>query len=142
MSVNKVILVGRLGKDPEIRYTQSGTAVANFTIATSRTYKKENERVEETEWHRIVAFGRTAEVCGEYLGKGSQIYIEGRIQTRSWDDKDGNKRWTTEIITDSMKMLGSKADRASQGGGGNEPPPYDKDPFNGPPSVNDNDVPF
>jgi len=115
MSVNKVILVGRLGKDPEVRYSNNGAAITNFNLATDRTYKKKDseEKVQETEWHRCVSFGRTAEVCGEYLKKGSLIYIEGRLQTRDWEDKDGNKRWTTEVIIDQMKMLGSKADNES-----------------------------
>jgi single-strand DNA-binding protein len=148
MSVNKVILVGRLGKDPEVRYAQSGTAVTNFTMATTRTYKKENERVDETEWHKIVAFGRTGEICGEYLNKGSQVYIEGRIQTREWEDKDGNRRWTTEVITERMQMLGSREDRGRDASSANAsrknagegpPPPSDDDPFNTP---SEDDVPF
>ena len=96
--VNKVILVGNLGRDPEIRYTPDGTAVANFSIATSREWNDRNtgEKRKQVEWHRIVAFRRLAEICGEYLSKGSQIYIEGHLQTREWDDKDGNKRYTTE----------------------------------------------
>ena len=107
--INKVILVGRLGKDPEIRYTPSGAAVANFTIATSEEWKDKNtgEKQEKTEWHRIVAWRRLGEICGEYLHKGSQVYIEGKIQTRSWDDRDGNKRYTTEIIAQNMQMLGA-----------------------------------
>lgn len=114
--VNKAILVGRLGKDPEIKYTPSGTAVTNFTMATSENFKdKDGQKQERTEWHRIVAFGKLAEICGEYLAKGKQVYIEGRIQTRSWDDKNGNKRYTTEIVANSMQMLG-KADEATKGG--------------------------
>lgn len=108
MSVNKVILIGRLGKDPEIRYTPSGTAVANLSLATSF---KPKDGEEKTEWHRCVAFGRTAEVCGEYLHKGSQVYIEGRLQTRDWEDKEGNKRYTTEVLVERMQMLGSRVDR-------------------------------
>ena len=103
--VNKAILVGRLGKDPEIKYTPSGTAIANFTIATSENYKdKDGQKQERTEWHRIVAFGKLAEICGEYLAKGKQVYIEGRIQTRSWDDKDGNKKYMTEMVATIMQM--------------------------------------
>ena len=118
MSINKVILVGNLGGDPEVRYANSGVAVCNFTMATTRTYKdKQGERKDETEWHRIVAFGRTAEVCGEYLKKGRQVYIEGRMQTRKWQDKDGNDRWTTEIVTENMQMLGN---RGGDGGGGSQ----------------------
>lgn len=108
-SVNKVILIGNLGKDPEVRYSASGTAVANFTLATTDRYGEEDR----TEWHRIVAFGRVAEICGEYLSKGRQIYIEGRIQTRDWEDRDGNKRYTTEIVVNNMQMLGPPP-----GGGG------------------------
>ena len=115
--VNKVILVGNLGADPEVRYLNTGTAVANFRMATTQNIKnKEGERQARTEWHRVVAFGRLAEICGEYLNKGKQVYIEGRLQTRSWDDRDGNKRWTTEIIAATMQMLGSPGDqRALEG---------------------------
>ena len=102
--VNKAILVGNLGKDPEIRYTPAGLAVANFSLATSE--KVGQDREEKTEWHNIVAFGRLAEICGEYLAKGKQVYIEGRIQTREWQDRDGNKRRTTEIVANQMVMLG------------------------------------
>jgi single-strand DNA-binding protein len=138
MSVNKVILIGNLGKDPEVRYTQSGIAVTNFTMATTRTFKKEGERVDETQWHRIVAFGRTAEVCGEYLSKGKQVYVEGRLQTREWEDKDGNRRWTTEIVTERMQMLGNRLDRVAE-----QPPPIEEDPFNKSlDDVPDDDVPF
>ena len=109
MSINKVILIGNLGKDPEVRYSGSGVAIANFTLATSRKYKnKDGEQQEETEWHRICAFGRTAEVCGEYLKKGRRVYIEGRLKTREWQDKDNNRRWTTEIGCEQMQMLGSR----------------------------------
>jgi single-strand DNA-binding protein len=112
--VNKVILVGNLGADPEVRYLNTGTAVANFRMATTQNIKnKEGEREARTEWHRVVAFGRLAEICGEYLNKGKQIYIEGRLRTRSWDDRDGNKRWTTEIVATSMQMLGSPGDQAA-----------------------------
>src|SRR5512137_1288617 len=97
--VNKVILIGNLGADPEIRYTSNGTAVANFRLATTeRCNNPTGEKEERTEWHRIVAFGKLGEICGEYLGKGKQVYIEGRIQTRTWEDKDGKQRTTTEII--------------------------------------------
>ena len=116
--INKAILVGRLGKDPEIRYTPSGTAIANFTMATSENYKdKDGQKQERTEWHRIVAFGKLAEICGEYLAKGKQVYIEGRIQTRSWDDKDGNKKYMTEIVANTMQMLGKPEDASAVGGG-------------------------
>ncbi len=108
--INKVILIGRLGQDPEVRYTPDGTAVANFSIATSDEWKDKNtgEKRERTEWHRIVAWRKLGEICGEYLSKGRQVYIEGRIQTRSWDDKDGNKRYTTEIIASDVQFLGSR----------------------------------
>lgn len=118
--INKAILVGRLGKDPEIKYLPSGTAVANFTIATSESYKdKEGQKQEKTEWHRIVTFGKLAEICGEYLAKGKQVYIEGRIQTRSWDDKDGNKKYMTEIVANTMQMLG-KAEGGTAGTAAND----------------------
>jgi single-strand DNA-binding protein len=108
--INKVILVGNLGRDPEIRYFQDGTAVANFTIATSESWtdKQSGEKKERTEWHRIVAFRRLAEICGEYLSKGKQVYIEGKLQTREWEDKEGNRRWTTEIVAQTMQMLGAR----------------------------------
>ncbi len=133
--VNLVILVGRLGKDPEIRYTQDGAAVCNFSIATSETRKDRNgEKKQMTEWHKIVAFRKLAEICNQYLQKGSQIYLEGSIHTRTWEDKDGNKRSTTEIRMDVMKMLGntrsagnSKTD--SQGNGEAPWSPEDNVPF-------------
>ncbi len=119
--INKAILIGNLGSDPEVRYTQSGTAVANFTMATSEKWKgQDGEWKDQTEWHRIVVWAKLAEICGEYLSKGSKIYIEGRIQTRQWDDKDGNKRYTTEIVAREMKMLDSKG--ATSSGGYEEPP--------------------
>lgn len=108
--VNKVILVGNMGKDPEIKYMPSGNAVANITVATSEQWKDKQtgEKKENTEWHRIVFFGRLAEIVGEYLKKGSQIYIEGRLQTRKWQDKSGTDKYTTEIIANEMQMLGGK----------------------------------
>ena len=108
--VNKAILIGNLGKDPETRTTASETAVCNFNIATSEKVKDETR----TEWHRIVAFGKLAEICEKYLRKGRQVYIEGRIQTREWEDQSGNKRWTTEIVANQMQMLGGKEDRPEQ----------------------------
>ena len=129
--VNKVILVGNLGADPEIRYTPSGMAVANFNLATSETRSnKEGQKETKTEWHRIVAFGKLAEICVEYLAKGKQVYIEGKIQTRSWDDRDGNKKYTTEILANTMQMLGSPKDAqvsAPAEAGVNETPPPDID---------------
>ena len=113
-SVNKVIIVGNVGRDPELRYTQSGQPVASFSIATNERFKdRDGNWKDRTEWHRIVAWARLAEICGEYLRKGSQVYVEGRIQTRDWEDKEGNKRQTTEIVALSMQMLG----RRGEGGG-------------------------
>lgn len=113
MSVNKAILIGRLGKDPETRYMTSGEAVTNVTLATSETYKDKNgEKQERTEWHNLVFYRRLAEIAGEYLKKGSQIYVEGRIQTRKWQDKEGRDRYTTEIVVNEMQMLGSKGSGA------------------------------
>lgn len=112
-SVNKAILIGHLGRDPEMRYAPSGDAVANFSIATTETWKdKQGVKQEKTEWHRISMFGKGAEIAGEYLKKGSSVYIEGRIQTRKWQDKEGNERQTTEIVADRMQMLGSKGSTA------------------------------
>ena len=114
MSVNKAILIGHLGKDPEVRYMPSGEAVANVTLATSETWKdKSGEKQEKTEWHNLTFFGRQAEIAGEYLRKGSQIYVEGRITTEKWQTKEGQDRYTTKIIVQQMQMLGSK----SSGGG-------------------------
>ena len=111
--VNKVIRVGNLGADPQIRYTPQGTAVANFSLATTERFTNRNgEREARTEWHRVVAWGRLAEICNEYLKKGRQIYVEGRIQTRQWDDKEGNKRSSTEIVATNMVMLGRAGDAA------------------------------
>lgn len=113
--VNKAILVGNLGQDPELRYTGSGTAVCNMRLATNESYKdSDGQIVEKTEWHNVVAWGRLAEICGEYLRKGSQVYFEGSLQTRSWEDRDGNTRYTTEIKAREMMML---SDRGSSGGG-------------------------
>ncbi len=137
--VNKVILVGNLGADPEVKYLPNGTTVANFRIATTENRtSRSGEKTKVTEWHRIVAFGRLAEICGQYLNKGKQVYIEGRIQTRSWEDKDGNRRFSTEIIANQMQMLGSAA---------SEPADFDKEagasgvPQEEPPGP-DEDVPF
>lgn len=141
--INKAILVGNLGADPEIRHTQSGTQVATFNVATTERFKgKDGQMQDTTEWHRIVAWGRLAEICGEYLHKGSRVYLEGKIQTRAWDDKDGNKRYTTEIVAREMKMLSPK-------GGGSSSDSYGGDPFPEPPhgesyggSGTGDDVPF
>jgi single-strand DNA-binding protein len=118
-SVNKVILIGNLGRDPEVRYAPSGAAICNATIATSRQWKDKTsgERQEETEWHRVVFYDRLAEIAGEYLKKGKSVYIEGRLKTRKWTDKEGVEKYTTEIIADQMQMLGS---RDGGGGGGDD----------------------
>ena len=117
-SVNKVILIGNLGRDPEVRYLPSGDAVANFSIATTEKWKdKSGEQQEQTEWHRISFFGRQAEICGEYLKKGSSVYVEGRLQTRKWTDKEGKERTTTEVRGDRMQMLSGRGG----GSGGSEP---------------------
>jgi single-strand DNA-binding protein len=114
-SVNKVILIGNLGRDPETRYMPDGGAVTNISIATTETWKdKQGEKQEKTEWHRVAFFGKLAEIAGEYLKKGSQVYVEGRLQTRKWQDKEGQDKYTTEIVADRMQMLGS---RQGQGGG-------------------------
>ena len=127
--INKAIIVGNLGSDPELRYTAGGTAVCNFSVATSESYKdRDGNMVENTEWHRVVAWARLAEICGEYLKKGRQVYIEGQIQTRSWEDKDGNTKYSTEIKAREMQMLGSRDGGDgdySRGNGGDE---YDQSP--------------
>jgi single-strand DNA-binding protein len=144
MSVNKVILVGRLGRDPETRYTASGQQVCNFTMATDESFKdRSGERQKRTEWHRIVMWGRLAEIAQQYLKRGSQIYLEGRIQTRQWDDRSGNKRTTTEIVANVMKMLGSRA----EGSGGapqepREPMGPEMDESQTGPAISDEDIPF
>jgi single-strand DNA-binding protein len=119
-SVNKVILIGNLGRDPEVRYAPSGSAIANVTIATSRNWKDKTtgERQEETEWHRVVFYDKLAEIAGEYLKKGKSVYIEGRLKTRKWTDKDGVEKYTTEIIANEMTMLGSREGGGMGGGGG------------------------
>jgi single-strand DNA-binding protein len=115
--VNKVIIIGNLGRDPELRYTSNSNPVCQLNVATTRGYtNRNNERVEETEWHRVVVWGKTAEHCSRYLSKGRQIYLEGRLQTRSWEDKDGNKRYTTEIVAETVQFLGGG--RGEGGGGG------------------------
>ena len=119
MSVNKVILVGRLGRDPETRYTGGGQAVANFSVATDETYKdKAGDRQKRTEWHKIVVWGKQAEIAQQYLKKGSLIFIEGRIQSREWQDKEGQKRTSFEIVASNFRMLGGKGDGGGSGGGG------------------------
>ena len=140
-SVNKVILIGNLGRDPEVRHTPSGAAVANFSIATNEAWNnREGQREERTEWHRVVAFGKLAEICGQYLKRGKQVYIEGRLQTRQWEDRDGNKRSTTEIVAANMTMLG----RAGEADAEPYAPPIEEDPLPGEPSsgTDDDDIPF
>lgn len=147
MSVNKVILVGNLGKNPEMRYTQGGAAVANMTLATTERFTdKSGQKQEQTEWHRVVAFGKLAEICGQYLTKGRQVYFEGRIQTRQWQDQQGQKRYTTEIVATNMQMLGSRGERSEQAPAGQPDhaatvPPDDSvtADFGGGP---DDDIPF
>ena len=127
-SVNKVILIGNLGRDPEIRYLPSGDAVANLRIATTDKFKDRNgEQQEVTEWHSVAFFGKQAEICGQYLKKGSQVYVEGSLRTRKWQDKDGNDRYTTEIRGDRMQMLGGRG-----GGGGGGMADFDAPPDNAP----------
>jgi single-strand DNA-binding protein len=134
--VNKAILIGRLGKDPEVRYTPDGTMITNFTLATDESYKdKSGERVQKTEWHRIVTYRKLAEICGNYLVKGKLVYIEGKIQTRSWEDKEGVKRQSTEIVASDMKMLDSKGQVKADGPSSNT---VHAGSGNGP----DEDVPF
>lgn len=118
-SLNKVMLIGNLGADPVVRYMPNGDAVANIALATAESWKDKNgEKQEKTEWHRVIFFGRQAEIAGEYLKKGSSIYIEGRLQTRKWNDKDGNERYTTEIVADRMQMLGGRGGSGGGAGGG------------------------
>ena len=150
--INKVILIGNLGKDPEVRFTPSGQAVANFNIATSESWtdKTSGQKQERTEWHRIVVWGKLGELCGEYLKKGRQCYVEGRLQTREWTDKEGVKKYTTEVVANTVQFLGSGPGRPAAEGGaayqgtppkGNEPgggaPPDD---MGGPPPADD--IPF
>lgn len=133
-SLNKVLLIGNLGKDPEVRYTASGTAVASFSLATSERFKnKAGEYEERTEWHNLTLWGRLAEIAGEYLSKGKTVYIEGRLQTRKWQDKEGKDRYTTEIVGEKMQML-SRKDTGREG----DPEP---DSFYQPPSGGD-EIPF
>lgn len=142
--VNKVMLIGHLGRDPEVRYTQSGKSVANFSLATTERFKdSQGSPQERTEWHTIVAWGRLAEICGQYLVKGKQVYIEGRLQTREWDDRDGNKRRTTEVIASEMQMLGRKGDQPSAPRGQQpaaEPESEKMEPMKV--GITDDDIPF
>jgi single-strand DNA-binding protein len=156
MSVNKVILVGNLGKDPELKYTPSGAAVATFSLATTDRFKDKDGN-QKTEWHNIIAWRQLAEICGKYLHKGKQVYIEGRIQYRTYDDRDGNKRYITEIVADQMQMLGGRGsgsggdeggggyNREAQSGGSSQDNSYDqsqKSQVEEPPFNPDDDIPF
>ena len=147
MSVNKAILIGRLGKDPELRYTSGGKAVASFSLATSERWSAvDGTKQESTTWHNIVVWGKQAEIMKEYLSKGREVYIEGRIANRSYDDKDGVKKYISEVVVQSFQFIGSKGDSASSGGGGgsyNQAPPADmpaSPPSGG--SSGDDDLPF
>jgi len=141
-SVNKVILIGNLGRDPEVKYTQNGTAVANLNVATNEVWTdKAGQKQERTEWHRVVVWGKQAQVLGEHLSKGKQIYVEGSLQTRSWDDREGNKRYTTEVRAVRVLMLG----RAEGGGSRVEaevPGPETASDMGGPEMSNEDEVPF
>jgi single-strand DNA-binding protein len=156
MSVNKVMLVGRLGRDPETRYTGGGQAVANFSVATDETYKDRNgEKQKRTEWHKIVVWGKQAEIAQQYLKKGSLVFIEGRIQSREWQDKEGQKRTSFEIVASNFRMLGGRGDNAGGGAGGgaaarggDEFEPHaggGEEPMGGGgagPEISDEDIPF
>ncbi|MDL1973687.1 MAG: single-stranded DNA-binding protein [Deltaproteobacteria bacterium] len=144
-SVNKVILIGNLGGDPEVRYTASGTAVANFSLATTENWNsKEGQKESRTEWHRIVVWGRLAEICGEYLSKGKSVYIEGRIRSSEWQDAEGNKRQTKEIVGYQMQMLGGKDYvESSQAPPPSTSPEYKQEPeVKHEPEVKQDDIPF
>ncbi len=147
--LNKVILIGNIGRDPELRYTASGQPVANFSLATSESWtNRDGEREQRTEWHRIVAWGRLAEICGEHLSKGKQVYIEGRLQTREWEDRDGNKRRTTEVTAQQLLMLGRRGDAPSGGGPetddapSGDGPETEGPPESGPKEGGPDDIPF
>ena len=148
--VNKVILIGNLGQDPEVKYMPNGNAVANVTIATSESWKDKNsgEQVDKTEWHRVVAFRRLAEIMGEYLKKGSKVYIEGKLQTRKWQDKNNVDHWTTEIVANEMQMLDSRGGGSSdfnQSSGSQQSAPQSAPPQAAPAPANndfDDDIPF
>ena len=145
MSVNKVILVGRLGRDPETRYTTAGQAVANFSLATDESFKdRSGERQKRTEWHKIVVWGKQAEIAQQYLKKGSLIYVEGRIQTRQWDDREGQKRTSYEIIANNFRMLGGRAEAPAAGAAasGEAEAPAAADEAGAAPEISDEDIPF
>lgn len=158
MSVNKVILVGRLGQNPEVRYTPSGAAVANFSVATNESWTdKSGQKQERTEWHRVVVWGKLAELCSQYLSKGRQCYVEGRLQTRQWQDKDGQTKYTTEVQAQTIQFLGgasagagagAQGDDAGYGRGGNQNAGFAAAPamadtgMGGAPSFTEDDIPF
>ncbi len=141
MNLNKVMLIGRLGTKPEIRYTQSGQAVCNFNMATTERWGTGAEQQERTEWHRVVFWGRRGEIMAQYLDKGSLIYLEGRLQTRKWTDKNGNDRYTTEVVGRDFQFLEKRGSGGGGGGSDYPPPPTDAD-FGGGPMEDDDDVPF
>ena len=143
--VNKVILIGNLGKDPEVRHLENGTAVANFPIATSESYKdKEGNRIDQTEWHNVVAWRKLAEIAERKKKKGSQIYLEGKLRTRSWDDQQGNKRYTTEVVADTFTMLGKRDDAANnqQSAGSHNTPSKTTQPHQNNIVEEEDDLPF
>ena len=152
--VNKVFLIGRLGADPEVRYTNNGGAVANFNLATNESWMdKSGQKQERTEWHRIVVWGKLGELCGQYLSKGRQAFVEGRLQTREWQDKEGGKRYTTEVIANNIQFLGGQGDRAgagssqsdfapSHGGGGGGSDFEPANDFESKSGMSDDEVPF
>ncbi len=142
--VNKVILVGNLGKDPEVRHLENGTAVANFPIATSESYKdRDGNRIDQTEWHNVVVWRKLAEIAESYLKKGSQIYLEGKLRTRSWDDPQGNKRYTTEVVADTFTMLGKREEgQGMQGGTNYNTPSTPQPPVSNNTVEEEDDLPF
>ena len=137
--LNKVMIIGRLGADPEMRYTANGSAVTTFNVATSRTFSRDGERVEETEWFSIVTWNRLAETCAQYLLKGRQVYVEGRMQTRSWDGQDGQKRYRTELVANEVKFLGSRGDDSESGSNFSAGLPENEDSGA---EINRDDLPF
>lgn len=153
MSVNKVILVGRLGQNPEVRYTPSGAAVANFSVATNESWTdKSGQKQERTEWHKVVVWGKLAELCNQYLAKGRQVYLEGRLQTRQWQDKDGQTKYTTEVQAQTVQFLGATGPGAERGQGQSQGQGYGAGPnYGGPeynggngaePTFTEDDIPF
>ncbi len=141
--INKVILVGNLGQDPELRYTQAGTAVATLSVATSRVWKdKDGNKQDETEWHRVIVWAQTAEFCGNYLSKGHKVYVEGRLQTRKWQDQNGNDRYTTEIVANELKSLTPKGGDGGGSGFAGEPPLPDESSMGPVGEGTGDDVPF